>query len=239
MRKLALVTGASGGIGEQIAGMFAREGYDLVLTGHMRRAALEGIGAALSAKYGVECRCCCGDISSEGFVDRIFEGVDELDVLINNAGISCYSLLQDMSLDQWDRVMAVNLTSVFLTCRRAVPLMLGKKSGSIINISSMWGSCGAAMEVAYSASKGGLNTMTRALAKELAPSGIQVNALACGVVDTRMNSFLTEEERSELCSQIPAGRFASCEEVAQAVASIIKAGPYMTGQVIGMDGGFI
>ena len=115
-------------------------------------------------------------------------------------------------------------------------MMLGR-GGSIINISSMWGTVGASMEVAYSASKGGLNTYTKALAKELAPSGIQVNALACGVVDTEMNSFLTDEDRQALCDEIPAGRFATVSEVAAAVLSIIDAGPYMTGQVIGFDGG--
>ena len=237
--KNALVTGASRGIGSSIASALACEGYDLILTCHTREAALDALAESLSAQYGVHTTARCGDISSPAFVDRLFSDIDRLDVLINNAGISYLGLLQDMTPEQWDRVMSVNLTAPFLTCRRAIPLMLRAGGGSIVNISSMWGRCGASMEVAYSASKGGLNMMTRALAKELAPSSIQVNALACGVVDTEMNSFLTDEERAQLCEEIPSGRFARPDEVGDAVVSIIKAGPYMTGQVIGFDGAFV
>ena len=172
-------------------------------------------------------------------MDSLFAPLDELDVLVNNAGVSYVGLLQDMELVHWNKLMAVNLTSAFLTSRRAIPYMLKKGAGSIINISSMWGVSGASMEVAYSAAKGGLNTMTRALAKELAPSNIQVNALSCGVVDTQMNAFLSDEERAQLMEQIPLGRFADPDEVAEAVVSIVNAGPYMTGQVIGFDGGFL
>ena len=237
--KTAMVTGASRGIGRAAAAALAGRGYDLVLSCHVQQMVLESLARELSGKYGVSCRVYCGDISRESFVDGMFEELDELSVLVNNAGISHISLLQDMSLDSWNRVMNVNLTSAFLTSRRAIPLMLEKKAGSIINISSMWGRCGASMEVAYSASKGGLNVMTMALAKELAPSNIQVNAIACGVVDTEMNDFLTKEEREELCAQIPSGRFAAPDEVARAILSVIDAGPYMTGQVIGLDGGYI
>ncbi|MBR6328377.1 MAG: SDR family NAD(P)-dependent oxidoreductase [Lachnospiraceae bacterium] len=234
--KHAVVTGASRGIGAAVAESLAERGYALTLTCHSQGTRLERFAEELKEKYGIKCDCFCGDISEESFVDRLFKNIDPPDVLVNNAGISHVGLIQDMTLDQWNRVIGVNLTSAFLTCRRAIPMMLGR-GGSIINISSMWGTVGASMEVAYSASKGGLNTYTKALAKELAPSGIQVNALACGVVDTEMNSFLTDEDRQALCDEIPAGRFATVSEVAAAVISIIDAGPYMTGQVIGFDGG--
>ena len=237
--KTALITGASRGIGHAIACKFAQLGYDTVLTSHNSINQLQMMCREFSEKYGTNHTCVCGDISDEAFVDSLFAPLDELDVLINNAGVSYVGLLQDMELVHWNKLMAVNLTSAFLTSRRAIPYMLKKGAGSIINISSMWGVSGASMEVAYSAAKGGLNTMTRALAKELAPSNIQVNALSCGVVDTQMNDFLSEEERAELMEQIPIGRFADPKEVAEAVISIVNAGPYMTGQVIGFDGGFL
>ncbi len=237
--KTALITGASRGIGYAIACRFAELGYDTVLTSHNSQNQLEMMCREFSEKYGTRHTCACGDISDEEFVDSLFASLDELDVLVNNAGVSYVGLLQDMELEHWNKLMAVNLTSAFLTSRRAIPYMLKKGRGSIINISSMWGVSGASMEVAYSTAKGGLNTMTRALAKELAPSNIQVNALSCGVVDTQMNSFLSDEERAELTEQIPIGRFADPKEVAEAVVSIVNAGPYMTGQVIGFDGGFL
>ncbi len=239
MKKTAIITGASRGIGESLAHALAARGYDLALTCHVQEQRLERLCRELSEANGVRCRGFTGDISDESFVDEVFKRTGECDVLINNAGISYVGLLQDMSLEMWNKVLSVNLTAAFLTSRRAIPIMLEQGSGSIINISSMWGTCGASMEVAYSASKGGLNLFTKALAKELAPSGISVNALACGVVDTQMNAFLSDEERADLCDEIPAGRFATTDEVAGAVLSIIDAGPYMTGQIIGFDGGYI
>lgn len=237
--KTALITGASRGIGKALSTAFAAEGYDLIMVCRSRSDLLEKLSAELSARYNVSCVCHTGDLSDESFVDLIFDSVDRLDVLVNNAGISHIGLMQDMTSALWHQVIDTNLTSAFYTSRKAIPLMLKQAGGSILNISSMWGSVGASMEVAYSASKGGMNAMTRALAKELAPSGIAVNAIACGVVDTEMNAHLTEEERDALKAEIPADRFAAPEEIANAALALIKAGPYLTGQVVGVDGGYI
>ena len=135
--------------------------------------------------------------------------------------------------------MDTNLSSAFYCCREAVPYMVSRKQGRIINISSMWGVAGASCEAAYSASKAGLNGLTQALAKELAPSNIQVNALACGVIDTDMNRCFSEEERRALMEEIPAGRFGTPEEAAVLACQILEAPEYMTGQIITMDGGWI
>ena len=172
-------------------------------------------------------------------VDRLFDGLNRLDVLINNAGISHIGLLSDMSVSQWRRVMSTNLDSCFYTCRRAIPLMVHAKQGRIINISSVWGQAGASMEAAYSASKGGVNSLTKALAKELAPSNIQVNAIACGVIDTDMNRCFSPEEMASLIEEIPADRIGRPEEVAALAGQLITAPAYMTGQIITIDGGWI
>ena len=169
---------------------------------------------------------------------RLFSSIDTLDVLINNAGISYFGLIQDMSFSDWDRVMSTNLNSCFYTVRHAIPLMLAKGQGRIINISSVWGSTGASMETAYSASKGAVNAFTRALAKELAPSNIQVNAASFGVIDTDMNRGFTQEELKQLTDEIPAGRMGSCEEAARLVLQLVRSPAYLTGQIITMDGGW-
>ena len=168
----------------------------------------------------------------------IYERCDCLDVLINNAGCAHIGLLSDMTDDEWNRVIQTNLSSVFYCSRAAVPAMIRRKQGKIINVSSMWGTLGASCEAAYSASKAGVHGLTKALAKELAPSNIQVNALACGVIDTEMNTQLDEEERRALVSEIPADRFGTPDEAAHMLWNIATAPPYMTGQIIGIDGGF-
>ena len=161
------------------------------------------------------------------------------DLVINNAGISYIGLLQDMSPEEWDRIVRTNLTSVFNCSKLAIPHMLEQKSGKILNISSVWGNVGASCEVAYSATKGGINSFTRALAKELAPSNVQVNAVACGAIDTDMNHFLEKEELEALKEEIPAGRLAKPEEVAQLLLQLARSDSYLTGQIIGFDGGWI
>ena len=183
-----------------------------------------------------------GDASDERFAAdaflRIERELGRLDILINNAGISHIGLLSDMSLAEWNRVIQINLTSLFCCCKHAIPGMVRQKSGAILNISSVWGNTGASCEVAYSASKGGVNAFTKALAKELAPSNITVNAIACGVIDTRMNQCFSVEERRQLQEEIPAGRFGSPAEAAKLAYSIINSPTYMTGQIISMDGGW-
>lgn len=238
MGKKALVSGASRGIGEAVAKKMAGMGYDLWLTCRKSEEKLLKVQEELRSVYGIDCRAVVCDMGDYEAVHRLFEKIDQLDVLVNNAGISYIGLLTEMEPAQWQEVLNTNLNSLFYTCKMAVPLMLQHHAGSIVNISSVWGSVGASMEVAYSASKGGVNSFTKALAKELAPSHISVNAVACGVIDTEMNRCFGEEERRTLQEKIPADRFGKPEEVAELVMQIINAPEYMTGQVITIDGGW-
>lgn len=238
MPKTALITGASRGIGKAIAYCLAAEGYDLHLICHTSKELLNTIKDELEATCHIKCYCYTGDVSSYEFMESVFQQIDTLDVLVNNAGISYIGLITDMSTDDWHRVLNTNLTSVFYASKLATINMLKKHCGKIINISSVWGNTGASMEVAYSASKGGLNTFTKALAKELAPSNIQVNAIACGVIDTDMNRCFSEEERAILVDEIPACRMGEPEEVADLVLKLIDAPAYLTGQIITLDGGW-
>ncbi len=234
----ALVTGASRGIGQAIAEALAREGYDLYLTCDRTFDLLKQVADDISAAYAVSVTPIEADMSDEAAVDALFDQIDELDLLVNNAGISYIGLLQDMSMQEWRRILSVNLDSAFLTSRAALKLMIPEQKGRIINISSIWGENGASMEVAYSASKGGLNAFTKALAKETAPSNIQVNAIACGVIDTEMNRHLSTEEMADIVESIPADRLGMPSEVASLVVSLAGAPAYLTGQIITIDGGF-
>ena len=241
---IALITGASRGIGRAIAEQFAAAGYELLLTCSSTIQELNTLAADLSAKYGVPCHAFACDGGNAEDVDSLFGkiramGITHLDVLVNNAGISYVGLLTDMSPKEWRRVMSVNLDSCFYTSRLAIPMMLTRHAGKIINISSVWGNVGASTEVAYSASKGGMNTFTKALAKELAPSNIQVNAIACGVIDTAMNACFSAEDMEALCAEIPADRLGRPEEVARLALQLAQAPEYLTGQIITMDGGWI
>ena len=238
-RPIALITGASRGIGKAIAETFAQAGYDLILTCRQNREKLETLCKSLSEAYSIQTAAFIGDLGDYETVRELFAPIRRLNLLVNNAGISHIGLLTDMSPDQWRRVMSTNLDACFYTCKLAVPLMLHRHSGRILNISSVWGVCGASCEAAYSATKGGVNGLTMALAKELAPSGIQVNAIACGAIDTEMNGFLSEEEHEMLLDEIPAGRMGKPEEVADLVMKLVEAPDYLTGQIIKMDGGWI
>lgn len=233
-----LITGASRGIGKAIAEAFATASYELILTCSKTLDDLTLFATELSEKYHVPCRAVQADMGNAEDVAKLFSDIQSLDVLVNNAGISYVGLLSDMSVEEWQRVMDVNLNSCFYTSKYAIPLMLQKHAGRIINISSVWGNVGASMEVAYSASKGGINAFTKALAKELAPSNIQVNAIACGVIDTSMNSCFTEEDMAALTAEIPADRIGKPEEVAQLALQLAQAPAYMTGQIITIDGGW-
>lgn len=238
MKKTALITGASRGIGRAIACSLAALGYDLHLVCHTSGDLLDALKKELESTYHISCFCHVGDIASYEFVESVCQNISTLDVLINNAGISYIGLLTAMSVGDWHRVLDTNLSSVFYTSKLAAANMLQRHEGKIINISSVWGNAGASMEVAYSASKGGLNTFTKALAKELAPSNIQVNAIACGVIDTDMNRCFDESEREALIEEIPACRMGDSKEVADLVCQLINAPSYLTGQVITLDGGW-
>ena len=172
-------------------------------------------------------------------VEQTFLHFGHVDVLINNAGIAHIGLLSDMSIEDWNHIVSNNLTSVFSYCKCVIPKMVSRQTGKIINISSVWGNVGASCEVAYSACKGGINSLTKALGKELAPSNIQVNAIACGIIDTQMNACFSDSERQELADEIPAGRFGQPEEVAHLALQLATANDYLTSQIITLDGGWI
>lgn len=238
-RKSALITGASRGIGKAIAIELAQNGYDIYVTCKHSGAELEQLCVQLRQEYGITATAFVADAGNEADIDVMFAAIKDIDVVVNNAGISHIGLLTDMTAEEWNRVINTNLSSLFFVCRRAVPFMVRKQSGKIINISSVWGNVGASMEVAYSASKGGVNAFTKALAKELAPSNIQVNAIACGVIDTQMNQCFSEEDREALRQEIPADRFGRPEEVAKLVRQLAEGNDYLTGQIITLDGGWM
>lgn len=239
--KNVLITGASGGIGSALAAAFAQKGYGVALHYYSNsQAAQSSVEKILAA--GGRAAAFCADLSKEDQVEALFSAAEErfgrLDVLVNNAGIAWTGLLTDMSLEDWNRVFAVNCTGVFLCCRRALPAMIREKRGSIVNISSMWGQVGASCEAAYSASKAAVIGLTKALAKEEGPSGVRVNCVAPGVIDTPMNGKLTEEDLQSLREETPLARIGAPEEVARA-ALFLAEEEFITGQVLGVSGGFV
>ena len=241
MRKNVLITGASGSIGSAIALEFAKEKYNLFLICNSRIKELDDFADRLSNEFDVEVFTASIDFSdTDRARDELADFIGEtfIDVLINNAGMSYVGLFQDMNVKAWNNIVNVNLNSVFATCSIVVPEMIKHQSGNIINISSVWGNTGASCEVAYSATKGGINAFTKALAKELAISGISVNAIAPGFIDTPMNSHLSEEEADEIFEQIPIGRAGSSEEIAKCVIKLTEMPAYVTGQIITADGGW-
>ncbi len=241
--KTALVTGASRGIGRAISIEMAKEGAGVVINYSKDDKGAEDTLKEIKKLngYGLLVK---EDISSyektKIMVDEIITTMGRIDILVNNAGISTIGLFMNSDKESIDKIMNVNLMGPIYLTRHVVNHMVSKKSGSIINISSMWGQVGASCEVLYSASKGGINLFTKALAKELAPSNIRVNGIAPGVIDTSMNSFLEEDDRKNLEDEIPIGRFGTAEEIGKlAVFLAIEDSSYVTGQIIRADGGFI
>ena len=241
-RKTILVTGSSRGIGKAIAIKYAKKGYNVIINCLKNEELLANVKKEIEG-YQVSCHAFVGDMGDYDTACKLFTDIKKLyghlDILINNAGISHVGLLTDMSIESWQHLINNNLTSVLNCCKLAVPDMVQQKKGKIVNISSVWGNVGASCEVAYSTTKGGINVFTKALAKELAPSNIQVNAIACGAIDTEMNHFLTDEELIELVNEIPAGRLGTAEEVADFVYAITHKNQYLTGQIMSLDGGWI
>lgn len=241
MKKTACVTGASGDIGRALAKKLINNGYKVFLFGFSNIKELEALKQeAISSNVASDedITIVCANLADYSQVEAAFERIPALDLLVNNAGISYVGMLQDMTVEEWRNVLDTNLSSVFYTSKLAIPKMLQKSEARILNISSVWGNEGASMEVAYSASKAGVNGFTKALAKELAPSHISVNAIACGFIDTKMNAHLDAQEREMLRNEIPADRFGKVEEVADLMLQIVESPTYMTGQIITLDGGW-
>ena len=240
-KKNVLITGASRGIGKALALTFAQAGFQVFLNCRKSLEEIEAVQAKILSGEG-QCHVLLGDVADPNQVKQLFSNIEDIcqgiDVLINNAGISYVGLLSQMKEEDWNQVIHTNLSSAFYCSKAAIPYMLHQKKGKIINISSIWGQFGASCEVAYSASKAGLNGFTKALAKELAPSNIQVNAISCGVIETQMNHGFSTEERDVLLEAIPASRFGSAPEVANLALDLANNHPYLTGQIIGLDGGF-
>ena len=239
----AFVSGASRGIGRAVSLKLASLGYDLALNYQNNHAAAQNV-CTEAQKYGVKVLLLPADIADEQAVKAMFKQITAtfggIDVLVNNAGIAEQLLFQDITYEKWRRMFAVTADGAFFTIQNALPFMLKQKNGRIINISSMWGEVGASCEVHYSAAKGALIAMTKALAKELGPSGITVNCIAPGVIDTDMNKNLTAEDLAELSAETPLGRLGTAEDIACATAFLASAqAGFITGQVIGVNGGFI
>lgn len=243
MRRSALVTGASRGIGRAVAAALAREGWPVCVNYLERRDAAEGLVSELRSQ-GRAAMAFQADVADRGAVEAMVRATSEtlgpVELLVNNAGISQYGLFQDVDDAAWDRVLAVNLTGPRNAIRAVLPHMLSEKRGCIVNISSMWGLRGASCEAAYAAAKAGLIGLTRSLALELAPSGIRVNCVAPGCIETDMVRALGEETRRMLVEETPLGRLGRPEDIAQAVAFLAseRAG-FITGQVLTADGGFV
>ncbi len=239
---LALVTGASKGIGRACALELAKEGYDIIV--HCGRD-LEGAEETAKAvkALGRKAHMFVMDLSDpknvKNFAQGVMEHVGLPDVLVNNAGVCEPALVQDISDESWDRVLGVNLRAVFVICREMVPAMVERGSGSIVNVASIWGRTGSAMESSYCASKGGLVMFSKSLAQELGPSGIRVNCVSPGCIDTAMNEGYTKEERKELEERTPLGRFGRPEEIGKAVAFLAsEKASFITGADLLVDGGF-
>ncbi len=243
MSKVVFITGSSRGIGKEIAKIFAKNNFKVVINCISRKDDLEktynelkGINSNILALQG--------DISDYNVALDIFKKIEEkfghVDILINNAGISHIGIFNILTPDIWQKLIKNNIESVFNCSHIACQNMINKKEGIIINISSIWANVGASCEVVYSATKGAINSFTKALAKELAPSGIRINAISCGVIETEMNNFLSKEEKNNLIDDIPYMRFGKGEEVANLAYYLASnKSSYLTGQVIVLDGGLI
>lgn len=242
MLRTILITGASSGIGAATAIAFAKPNNRLILVSRKNREGLKKIEDE-GRERGAEVLSILADVSDyeacKLLVQQAVERFGTIDLLVNDAGISHIGLFQDMTPDEWQRVMNVNIGSVMNLCHLVIPSMVHRHHGRIINISSVWGNVGASCEAVYSASKGAINSFTKALAKELAPSKIQVNAIAFGAIETPMNAWLSKEEAEALADEIPAGREGTKEEAAQMICMVADAPDYLTGQILTMDGGWI
>lgn len=239
--KTVFVTGSSRGIGKAIAALFAVEGYNVAIMCSSSKRELEETEKELKV-YNPNILALMGDLAEYKTARNAVEQIERvfgcIDVLVNNAGISYVGLFNTMRPVEWKRVIDTNLNSMLNCTHAAIQNMIRTHRGNIINISSMWGELGASCEAVYSATKGAVNSFTKSMAKELAPSNIRVNAISCGVIETKMNSFLSPSEKMALKEEIPLGRFGTPDEVAKLALYLAESdSAYITGQIISIDGG--
>lgn len=221
--KKVLITGGATGIGKATALLFKQKGYDVFITYNQSEPDFDGI---------TKIKC---NLENENEIIELFNQIKSIDVLVNNAGISLIKQINDTTAEEYDKIMRINARSYFLCSREAVKLMLKSHSGAIVNVSSMWGQLGASCEIAYSMSKAAVIGLSRSLAQELAPSGITVNCVCPGIIDTRMNSMF---EKSELEEEVPIGKLGTAEEVADAIY-FLSQNKYITSQILGVNGGIV
>lgn len=239
----ALITGASRGIGKKTAEVLAQNGYCVIINYNKSEKDANMLFEKI-IENGGKAYLAQGDVSKSNDVKKMFNDINSsfggVDVLVNNAGISYFGVFDLMTEEEYDRIFDVNMKSMFLCSKECAPYMINKKSGRIINISSMWGVTGASCEVAYSASKAAVIGFTKALALELAPSGITVNCIAPGVIDTDMNKNLTSSDIEELKNQTPLGKIGTPSDIANAVAFLASdKASFITGQILGVNGGLV
>lgn len=221
--KKVLITGGATGIGKSTAMLFAQKGYDVFVTYNQTKPDFDGV---------TKIKC---NLENEEDILNLFKTVGNIDILVNNAGISLIKQINDTTAEEYDKIMSVNARSYFLCSREAIKLMLKNHEGAIVNVSSMWGQTGASCEIAYSMSKAAVIGLTRSLAEELAPSGITVNCVCPGIIDTRMNNMF---DKNELEEEVPLGRLGTSEEVADAIFYLTQ-NKYITAQILGINGGII
>ncbi len=238
--KTVVITGASRGIGAEIVRLLAMENYNIVLNYNKSENEAKQIQEDL-LKQNKKIEIFKADVSKreevKQLIDFTLKKFKTIDVLINNAGISQTKLFTDILDEDWNKMLQTNLSSVFYCCQEVLPIMINKKDGCIINISSIWGITGGSCEVTYSTAKAGVNGLTKALAKEVGPSNIRVNAIAPGIIKTEMNSYLTESEKNEIKEEIPLNKIGMPIDIAKCVKWLIE-DKYTTGQIISINGGW-
>lgn len=240
VNKVAVVTGGSRGIGAEIVKILANENYKVILNYNNSKEQAEKIQQELLGK-GKEIEIIKADVSKREEAEKLIQFAinkfNKIDVLIDNAGISQEGLFTDITEDEWQKIMNTNLNSVFYCTQQALKYMIPEQQGCIINISSIWGETGASCEVAYSTTKAAINGMTKALAKEVGPSNIRVNAIAPGIIDTDMNKNLTTEELEQIKEEIPLNKIGKAIDIAKCVKWLVE-DEYTTGQIISINGGW-
>ena len=243
MRKIALITGGSRGIGAACVRAFAEDGYAVAFLYNNSRDKAEALEQSLRAE-GRDVAAYQCDVADAAQVQAVIADIlrtyRRIDALVNCAGIAHIGLFTEMTEGEWDRLFAVNVRSAFSVTKATLPGMISRQTGAVVNVSSMWGEVGASCEVAYSATKAALIGLTKALAKEVGPSGVRVNCVTPGVIDTDMNAQLTDIDRAELADETPLGRIGAAEEVAKTILFLCGEGAsFITGQVLGVSGGLV